>query len=79
MILCSGLELKKNQIVVSKHFGVLSNITGGSNNARVWVKTVSSTAMIVCLDGVSINCDGLSFGMTCSVVVFWWFGGGPFY
>ena len=56
---------KKNQTVVSKHLGVLPNIRGDGNNARVWVKTASPAAIIICFVGVYVNCGGL----TCSVVV----------
>ena len=74
MIFCSGLELKKRHIAVSKHLGILLNIRRGDNNARTSVKTASSAAVIVCLVGVSVNCDVIVYmcGMACSVVVLWW-------
>ena len=56
MILCSGIELKKNETAVSKHLGILPKRVG--NNSRVWVK-IASTAIIVYLVGVSMNCNGL--------------------
>ena len=49
MILCSGLELKKIQAVVSEHFEILPKIRVGGNSARVWVKTSSPEAIIVFL------------------------------
>ena len=64
MILCSGLELKKVKIAVSKHLGILPIIRGGGNGARVWVKTAFPATIIVCLVysvmqcGVSVKCDG---------------------
>ena len=59
VIFCSGLELKKCHIAVSKPLGILLNIRRGGNNARVLVKTASSAAIIVYLVGVSMNCDSL--------------------
>ena len=49
MILCSGLELKKVKTAISKQLGILPKIQGGSNSARVWVKTASSATIIVFL------------------------------
>ena len=90
LILCSGLELKKCPTDVSKHLGILLNVWRGDNNAMVSVKTASSTAIIVCLVGVSVNYD--SFYVQCDacvcicvvcicvcIHVVWWFFGGPFY
>ena len=86
VILCSGLELKKCPTDVSKQLGILLNVWGGDNNARVSVKTTSSTAIIVCLVGVSVNydslyvqCDACICICVVCIHVVWWFFGGPFY
>ena len=50
---------KKNHAAVSKHLGVLPDITRGCNNVWVWVKTAPSAAIIVCFLGVYVNFDGL--------------------
>ena len=59
VILCSGLELKKCHTDVSKHLEILLNVSRGDNSLRVSGKTASSAAIIVCLVGVSVNCDSL--------------------
>ena len=65
MIFCSGPELQKVQTAVSKHLEILPKTWGGSNSARVLVKTASSAAIIVFLVysmmwcGASEKCDGL--------------------
>ena len=77
---CSGLELKTDQTAVSKHVGILPKNKGGGggNNAKIWIKTVYSATVFVCLAhsviwcGGSLKCDGLQCGSTCSVVVLWW-------
>ena len=43
----------------AKHSGILLNVWKGYNNAKASVKTASSVAVIVCLVGVSVNCDSL--------------------
>ena len=49
MWFCSGPEIKKGQIAVSKHFEILPKIREGSNTAMVCVKIASSATIIVCL------------------------------
>ena len=54
----SELELKKVQTAVSKHLGILPNISEGGNSAKVWIKTISPETIILYL-----------VYWTCSVVV----------
>ena len=46
------------QTAVSKHWGILPKIRKGGNNARVWVKTASSAAPILCLVYSAMWWDG---------------------
>ena len=49
MTFSSGLQRKKVQAAVSKHLAILPKIRGSGNSTRVWVKTVYSAKIIVCL------------------------------
>ena len=61
----SRARTEKVQTVVSKYLGIFPKIWGGGNNARVWVKTATSAAVIVFLVysvmwcGGSVKCDSL--------------------
>ena len=65
MIFCPGLELKKIQIVASKHLGIFPKIWGGGNSARVCVITITSAKVFIFLVysvmwcGGSVKCDDL--------------------